>query len=78
MIEDLETLDKIRTVVGLGVEARRAFGRDDATIRREVVAVAKKALRKHVTDEMEFETAVATAQREVDRLLAGNRLDPAG
>jgi hypothetical protein len=68
MIEDAELMDRLKLVVGLGVGARQAMGRDPDTIRREVLAVATKAMRDNL-DEHELEAGVAVARREIDRLL---------
>ena len=71
MLEDARLVKNIRIIVGLGVAARQAQGKGAATIRDEVLAVAKEEMREHLADELEYESAVMVAQREVDRLLGG-------
>jgi hypothetical protein len=57
----------------MSVQARRVMGKDEATIRREAIAVAVKAIEEHVGDQREQETWLATVERFVDRAIVETR-----
>jgi hypothetical protein len=67
---DRDMIEKLRLVTWMSVAAHRHMGEDDATIRREVVAVMAEAIEGCVEDQGEQETLLAEGARLLDEAIA--------
>src|SRR5262245_17746491 len=64
-----ETRRSIRFTTAMSVAARRYQGKDPATIRREALAVASKAISRNVGDRREQEIYMTEIRRLIDAAL---------
>jgi hypothetical protein len=75
---DADARRKVHFVASMAVQARRAMGKNEATIRREALDVAGKAIPENVDDLVVQESWFAELEKAVDREIRRTRVEGQG